>query len=44
MDFFVVVGGEYSDYHIVKIFIDEAKAEAFVEARKGSYLDYRIEK
>jgi len=43
MDVFVIVGGEYSDFRIVKVFTDKAKAEAYVEEHKGSVFDYRIQ-
>ena len=44
VDVFVVVGGEYSDFRIVKVFLDEEKANAFVEEHKGSIWDYRVQK
>lgn len=44
MDIFIVTAGEYSDFRIVKVFTDEAKADAYVEARKGSMWDYTVEK
>jgi hypothetical protein len=31
---YVVTSGEYSDYHIVKVFLDKAKAEKYAEVYK----------
>lgn len=39
MKIYIVVAGEYSDYHIEKVFLNEDKAKEYCEWCKGAYIE-----